>query len=290
MYLTGIHVSYYIINTFMGQYEVKILANKRISGKYFKLSFTSSLIAKQAKPGQFLEVKVNEGPEPFLRKPLSIHSVKGKTIEILYEIVGEGTEVLSKKKSGEPLDIIGPLGEGFDLRGTTDEGRRTKILVAGGIGVAPLVFLAEQLADHRPQTRDQRPLVLIGARTREDILCEKEFKGLGCDVKVATDDGSTGHKGFMTELLKDVLRGTRDDGRGTRDEGRRTIYACGPKPMMKEAARIAARHKIPCQVLLEEYMACGVGACLGCAVMTKDGYKMVCKDGPVFNAEEVIWE
>jgi len=140
--------------------------------------------------------------------------------------------------------------------------------------------------------------VLLGAKTKDHILCEKEFKQLGCDIAIATDDGSKGYKGFVSELLKEALT-TNDGSTGppplepsraqSRGQPLTTIYACGPKPMLKEVAGLSARHKIPCQVLLEEYMACGIGVCLGCPVMTKDGYKMVCKDGPVFEASEVIW-
>jgi dihydroorotate dehydrogenase electron transfer subunit len=165
--------------------------------------------------------------------------------------------------------------------------------------VAPLVFLAQKLMEvtNHPSTllgtgkSQVTSTVLIGAKTKSALLCEKEFKDLGYDVKIATEDGSRGHKGFITEVLNKILV--------TCDYGLTTIYACGPKPMLKAAAAIAARHKIPCQVLLEEYMACGLGACLGCAVKVKthdarrtthDEYKMVCKDGPVFKAGEIIWE
>jgi dihydroorotate dehydrogenase electron transfer subunit len=153
------------------------------------------------------------------------------------------------------------------------------ILVGGGIGVAPLVALAEGLGGGR---------VIIGARTKTHIMCEEEFKALGCVVRTVTEDGSKGRKGLATDLLKDVLR----------TELKTTIYACGPTPMLKAVALIARANGISCQVSLEEHMACGVGVCLGCPVKVKtqyakDGaqydYKMVCKDGPVFNAEEVVW-
>jgi dihydroorotate dehydrogenase electron transfer subunit len=155
------------------------------------------------------------------------------------------------------------------------------------------MFLAEKLQSHNDtMTQRHKVIVLLGSKTKKDILCEKEFKSLGCEVKVATDDGSKGHKSFVTDLLSGILRSSQYAVRST-------IYACGPKPMLKETARIAARHKIPCQVLLEEYMACGVGVCLGCAVKvrtqysilnTQYQYKMVCKDGPVFDGGEVVWE
>jgi len=303
------------------QRKNKILENINIHGDYFKLSLEAGWLAKTSRPGQFIEVKVSDDHEVILRKPLGIHrigsrfSVLGsrrtpntehrtpKVVEVLYEVVGKGTKALSGKKRGETLDIIGPLGNGFDygFSGLGSRGSAKKpILIAGGIGVAPLVYLAQRLKCHsegakrpknlkilRPcgaQDDISKPIVLLGARTKKDILCEKEFRKLGCEVKVATDDGSRGHNGFITDLLKDILREPITDNRTP------AIYACGPKSMLKETANIAVRHKILCQVLLEEYMACGLGVCLGCPVKTKDGYKMVCKDGPVFDASEVIWE
>ena len=251
---------------------MKILKNEQVAPHAYKMTLLAPEIAKKAKPGQFVMVRAIDGYQPLLRRPLGIHRIIGQNIVMLYEIVGEGTKFLSQKKAGETLDIIGPLGNGFDLRAT--------ILIAGGMGVAPLIFLAEKL-------KKQKPLILLGAKTKTHILCEKEFKALGCDVKVATDDGSKGYKGFVTGLLKATLcHPERSEGSNKRC----VVYACGPKPMLKAVAVIAKQHNISAQVSLEEYMACGIGACLGCIVKTKSGQKRVCKDGPVFNAREVIWE
>jgi dihydroorotate dehydrogenase electron transfer subunit len=151
------------------------------------------------------------------------------------------------------------------------------------MGVAPLIFLAEKLTERKTQNSKHKTLVLIGAKTKKQILCEKEFKELGCDVKIATDDGSMGFQGKVTALLKKVLPGTRYLVPGT------TIYACGPKPMLKEISRFSQRYDIPAQLSLDEHMACGIGVCLGCVVKTKAGFQRVCKDGPVFKAEEIIW-
>lgn len=222
-----------------------------------------------AKPGQFLEIKISDGYEPLLRRPFSIHRRRGKDIEIIYRIAGRGTEILSQRKVGEYLNVIGPLGNGFSILDS-----QPSILVAGGMGVAPLVFLAEKLAK-------SKTLVLLGAKTKRQILCEKEFRDLGCEVKVATDDGSRGFKGKVTDLLKHLLP--------TLSSQLSTIYACGPKLMLKEIALISKQYNIPAQVSLEEHMACGIGACLGCVVKTKDGFKRVCKEGPVFNADEIVW-
>jgi len=258
----------------MVQVKAKIIYNKRTRGNYYYASFSAPSIAKEASPGQFVTIRVSNGREALLRRPLSIHRANALKIEFMYEVVGKGTEILSQKKTGEYLDVIGPLGNGFDYRlPITDY--RLPILVAGGMGVAPLVFLAEKL-------RGIKNIALIGAKTKNQILCEKEFKDLGCEVKISTDDGSRGFKGRATDLLQDLLRAMSQ-------EPRAAIYACGPRPMLKEVSSISKRHNIPAQLSLEEHMACGIGACLGCAVETRDGYKRVCKDGPVFTADEIIW-
>ncbi len=287
----------------MEQINTRILDNRKITGNYYKLSFAATGSFKTAQPGHFLEIKVTGGREPFLRKPLGIHRIYRKDekaiCEVLYEVIGEGTKRLSQRKSGEQIDIIGPLGNGFKLQ---DPGSRLHILVAGGIGAAPLVYLAQKLVKVSRQKAGPayggKSVVLLGAKTKKHILCENEFKNLGCNVKITTDDGSKGHKGVVTGILEQVLLGRgipcgrlgnlRTLKQGGHEARPYVIYACGPKPMLKEVARIASENNIPCQVLLEEYMACGVGVCLGCAVATKDGYKMVCEDGTVFKADEIV--
>lgn len=282
----------------------KIAENKMVAQGFYRMRIESAYLAKNARPGQFVEIKCSDGNEPLLRRPLGVHRIRENGIELLYEVVGKGTQLLSKKKSGDTVDIIGPLGNGFDLSRTTHDALRTTIIVAGGIGVAPLVALAEELV-HSPQStvHGKKVHVLIGARTKSHILCEAEFKKMGCRVVIATEDGSKGFKGLATDLL-----------RTAHDALRTTIYACGPAAMLKTVAKIAGVKRIPCQVSIEERMACGIGVCLGCpvkikpisvpdgaysmrylpsgtgmAASTKYEYKMVCKDGPVFNAEEIAW-
>ncbi|MEI8175389.1 MAG: dihydroorotate dehydrogenase electron transfer subunit [Candidatus Omnitrophota bacterium] len=258
-----------------------ITGNRNVCGAYFKLSFAAPLMAREIKPGQFIQVKVDDGGQPLLRKPFGFYRrVKNGArydLEILYEVRGEGTKKLSARKPGEMLDVIGPLGNGFTVPGS---GERV-MLVAGGVGAAPLVALAAEVAVDARLVHHKKPLVLLGAKNKNALLCKKEFSDLGCAVKVATDDGSCGHHGFVTQLLHTALT--------TNNQQPMTIYACGPEPMLKAVAGLAAAHGSSCQVLLEEYMACGIGACLGCAVMTTGGYRMVCKDGPVFDAKEVVW-
>lgn len=257
----------------MFQLKAKLLSNKRVKDNYLHCILEAPAIAKNARPGEFVNIRITDTLDPLLRRPLSIHAVKGQTIEVLYEVVGRSTQVLSKKKAGESLDIIGSLGNGFNYQEPRAKSQGS-ILVGGGMGVAPLVFLAKKIGG-------RRATVLIGAKTKNHIHCEKEFKELGCEVKVSTDDGSKGFKGRITGLLKNLLL--------TTDYRLSAIYACGPRPMLKEIALISKEKNIPAQISLEEHMACGIGACLGCVVNTKDGYKRVCKDGPVFEAKEIIW-
>jgi len=207
--------------------------------------------------------------------------------------LGEGTEILSHKRPGEYLDIIGPLGKGFDFQ-LHASGCRLHLLVAGGIGVAPLTFLAEKLAEVKSQKSKVKTLVLIGARIKDQVLCEKDFRDLGCSVKIATDDGSHGFKGKITELLEEILVTSHKSQvtshrSATCNLRPATIYACGPRPMLKEITAISKQHNIGTQISLEEHMACGIGVCLGCVVNTKKGFQRVCKEGPVFNADEIIW-
>jgi len=210
-----------------------------------------------------------------LRRPLSVHGAQAGKVEMLYEVVGPATLALSRRSPGQDLDVLGPLGRGFDYRA----GRAASpVLVAGGMGVAPLVFLAQKMKEEKLRGSRGKITVLLGAGSAKQVLCEKEFKKLGCAVKIATDDGSRGFHGRVTELLNSLFP--------TMNCQLSTIYSCGPGPMLDQIIRISREKHVPAQVSLETHMACGIGACLGCVVNTRSGYKRVCKDGPVFNAEE----
>ncbi|OQX52827.1 MAG: hypothetical protein B5M48_04630 [Candidatus Omnitrophica bacterium 4484_213] len=294
----------------------KVISNTQIVENYFKMCLDAPAVAQKAEPGQFIYVHTSDGYQPLLRRAFSIHNIRREKrenreqMEILYKVRGEGTRILVEKKAGEKLDIIGPLGKGFTLYPLPST--LYPVLVGGGVGIAPLVFLAQNLAKNQKPKTKNRILVLIGAKTKKEILCKDEFERLGCEVKVATDDGSQSFKGKVTELLEEILAPSsklQAPGRELKKpvtcslQPVACIYACGPSPMLKEIAQLAQQYKIPCQVSLEERMACGVGACRGCVLKVVPPppspllrspqdfiYKRVCKDGPVFETGEIIWE
>ncbi|MFA4843476.1 MAG: dihydroorotate dehydrogenase electron transfer subunit [Candidatus Margulisiibacteriota bacterium] len=261
------------------QERCRILDHQKISATLFKLTLASSYISTHASPGQFVQIKCSGTNDPLLRRPISLHrwSAEHKTFELLYEVVGRGTELLTKYSVNEELDIIGPLGSGF----TVDPTKKIHILVAGGMGVAPLRALAEAIKG----TGGKAIYVLIGSRSKEAVFCESDFRKLTDQVVISTDDGSAGKKGFVSDILLSFLENELT----TPNSELTTIYACGPNPMLKAIAEIAWQKKIDCQLSMEERMACGIGACKGCAIKTKGGFKMVCKDGPVFDAKEIVW-
>ncbi|MFH1846097.1 MAG: dihydroorotate dehydrogenase electron transfer subunit [Candidatus Omnitrophota bacterium] len=264
---------------------------------HFIMELIAPQISKHASPGQFVTVKVQENTtEPLLRIPLGIHDneikdTNKKGIKLLYKVVGDATFLLSKKKQGETINVLGPLGNGFCLDEILFEKGQTAIIIAGGHGVAPLYFLAKEIIKQREQDEAFKGNVevFLGAATKEHVICRGaigKFCSLGTDtIHVATEDGTQGSKGYIPKVVDRYLK------KQTTDHcSRSTIYSCGPKPMLAEVARLADKYNIKAYLSLDAYMACGIGACLGCAVSTREGYKMVCKDGPVFSAEEINWE
>lgn len=230
---------------------------------------------QQASPGQFVMLGLFEPSEFVLRRPFSIHRLikdQGKTtgVEILYKVVGNVTRRFSTSQKGDEMDILGPLGKGFSLLETSG---RPVFIVGGGIGVAPMLFLAESLLEKKINPADG--LVFLGGQSAEDILLGDEFKRLGMDLRISTDDGSRGQKGFVTEALEaEILKNPPA-----------IIYACGPPGMLKRVSEISEKYAAPCQVSMETMMACGMGACMGCAAShkTEDRYWHMCLDGPVFD-------
>lgn len=255
----------------------EIISNDQITPKHFNLKLLCPYIAKSIVPGQFILIRVNhQSSDPLLSRPFAVYKIRDNMIEILYKIVGKGTQILSRKPVGETLNIIGPLGNGFPIDDCFD----TAILVAGGMGIAALMSLAEKL-------KHKRIITLIGACSEDMIIGEKDLSDIGSEILIATEDGSCGYKGLVSQMLEDLLINL--------EIKNSYIFACGPIPMLKSISKIAKQYNIPAFVSLEERMACGLGACLGCAyeVISSDGhkqYKMVCVDGPVFSAQEIIIE
>ena len=246
------------------------------------LTFSSEPIARKAQPGQFIHIRVQSELDPLLRRPFSIHNVdlRSASVDVLFQIVGAGTRILASKRVGEPIDVLGPLGRGF----SSDTERSKAVMVAGGIGVAPFPFLAQRLIESCASV-----VMLAGWQTGEGVVGIEPVEKLNIPVEIATEDGSRGFKGTVTELLEDRL------GKWNQDLERIILYSCGPRAMLARVAHLAGNLNIPCQVSLEERMACGIGACYGCAVRVSGGddtspqYKLICRDGPVFDIDEVLF-
>ena len=230
-------------------------------------------IAEEARPGQYVMVRCGQGPDPLLRRPLSIHRLgqQGRALALLFAVVGRGTSWLAQRKEGDVLDLIGPLGKGFEIESSASN----LLLVGGGRGVAPLVALAEHaLAQSKPVT------LLLGAESSPSLY-PGDLLPPGLEVALATEDGSVGRKGVITDLLPDYMGGADQ------------IFACGPIPMYKSMLALSRKRIFKgksVQIVLEQLLGCGVGACYGCTVPTKHGPKLVCKDGPVFELREVLWD
>lgn len=224
----------------------------------------------QIRPGNFAELEIPNSGEVFLRRPLSILDVNypDKTLSFYVKVIGKGTKKLGNLAVGEKVNIIYPLGNTFDSNNTSNA-----LIVGGGSGIAPFILLARQLHQEGIKTT-----FLFGARTAGEIVMQDAFSMFG-DVLLTTEDGSMGEKGLVTAhsiFKKDVFHFDK-------------IYTCGPDPMMKAVAYIAARKQVPCEVSLENMMACGFGACLCCVTETRQGNKCVCTEGPVFNINELAW-
>lgn len=254
------------------QIAAPIVHNRAIGRDMYALRLEAPAIVEAAKPGQFLMIRVGETMDPLLRRPFSIHAVHASTyVDVLYRVVGRGTTLLSRAGEGENMDVVGPLGQGF-----TWQEKSPALLMAGGMGVAPLLFLAQHAIKRRPPGEVS---LLLGARNRHEVFCVDDFRDAGLTVSVATEDGSRGKKGLVTDLMTEEMMAHRP-----------YVYSCGPYPMLRAVARLAVERGLSCQVSLENSMACGVGVCLGCVTQMRDGsMARVCQEGPVFYADEVAW-
>jgi dihydroorotate dehydrogenase electron transfer subunit len=249
--------------------DLKVIGNKRLNNDFFVLELSGNSRIPEFKPGQFAQVKVEGSPETFLRRPISIHDVDyGKnTFKILIQIAGKGTSTLAKLGNGDSLNLIYPLGNSFSLPGKEEK----VLLVGGGCGIAPLLFLGKYL-----KMNSFVPDILLGFRNMARVIEIEDYLEIG-NVFVTTEDGSMGEKGFVTSHS---VFSTRQYNR---------IYCCGPDKMMKAIAAYSRSRNIICEVSLENLMACGIGVCLCCIVDTVKGNLCTCVDGPVFNINDLKW-
>ncbi|EAT58671.1 Oxidoreductase FAD/NAD(P)-binding:Oxidoreductase FAD-binding region [Chlorobium ferrooxidans DSM 13031] len=247
-----------------------ITENRLISSDISIITLECPEIAAAAKPGNFVNIKVSESTQPLLRRPFSIHNVRGSAIDIMVKSIGSGTAIFSNSVAGTSMMVLGPLGNSFNTSGQNFD---TAILLSGGVGTAPMLFLERALA------LDQKTVInLVGGRTKEDLIAP----GL-TNLMFATDDGSAGFRGNVVELLESVLPTLET-------KGGLKVFACGPNPMLKALAGCCRQHHIPCELSLESVMGCGIGICYGCSVEinTPDGSTrtlLLCKEGPVIDAE-----
>jgi len=244
--------------------DFKIVERKAYGEHYFSLTLQHPDTMPEIVPGQFVEVEVKGTREVMLRRPISIHDVdySRNTLTLLIQVVGKGTKQLATMQIGETLNLIYPLGHGFTIQG------KRVLLVGGGAGTAPLLYLAKHF-----DSMGVRPTIILGGRTAELIPVQEPFMKYG-NLCIATDDGSLGEKGMVTQHSQF-------------DQSYDMIYTCGPTPMMKAVARHAVTKGIECEVSLENMMACGIGACLCCVCDTDEGHQCVCKSGPVFNVKKL---
>lgn len=279
-----------------------IAANEPLSERCWRMTFQWPETATEAKPGQFVNLRLSLQHDPLFRRPFSVLRhvplpSGSKGLQIAYQVVGRGTEIMTGKRPGDVLDVIGPSGNGF----RRNLSKRVHILLAGGIGAAGLFMLAEQFSRDRKDEAEEFH-VLLGARAKDALILENDFRGLNGQVLTATEDGSYGFHGRVTDLLVDFL------GRYARPSDC-AVYACGPEPMYKELHPICREFEMPAQISVERRMMCGIGACLACVCRVSKkqilkrgdlsrthiqfdpredlGYALVCRDGPVFDLDEV---
>lgn len=254
----------------------KLVKKEQLKPDIFKFSVEAPNIVKASKPGNFIEIRVTDQVEPFLRRPISIYNMDRENgiLEFIFQVKGKGTKILAKREVGDSIDIIGPLGYGTFKY----ENYKNLAIIGGGIGVFPLYELAKCAKKDEKQVS-----TYLGFRSKDFVVLEEEFKQVSDNFVLTTDDGSYSQKGFAIQFLeKDIDAGKVD-----------AIFACGPLPMLKAVQKLADEKDVPCQISLEEKMACGLGVCLGCAVKTTKSskevpeYLHVCKAGPVFNSKDV---
>ena len=255
----------------------EVISNEQVAENHYLLRCSCPEIAASVLPGQFIHVLIPQGSGLLLRRPFTIYTVEAEEITMLYQLIGEGTVVLSGLKRGDLIRVLGPLGNTFEISSASDPA----IIVGGGAGIASLMLLAVALRAEGVDT-----LGLVGSMNRARLLSVADLRAIGVETHIATDDGSVGHHGFVTELLTHLL--------DTRELKNPIIYACGPDGLLRAVTKIALDYRVPTQLAMENRMGCALGVCLGCVckVQMPDGgfeYQRVCTEGPVFNAEDIIW-
>ncbi len=243
----------------MKQEILTITENVPVTSCVYRMRLEGADLEAQ-NPGGFVNIRLDG---LFLRRPISVYDSEPGSLTILYKVVGKGTEQMAAMKPGETLDVLTGLGNGYDL----SKSGETPVLLGGGVGVPPLYLLAKKLI-----AEGKKPQAVLGFNTAAEVFGEAEFKALGCGVTVATADGSYGVKGFVTDALPEEYS---------------YFYTCGPEPMLKA---VYARTKTSGQFSFEERMGCGFGACMGCSCKTVTGYKRICREGPVLEKEEILWQ
>lgn len=261
--------------------KCRVLKSEQLAPNTIRLRFEFPLLSQLAKPGQFVNIRVREALTPLLRRPFSIHRVSPAAgwVEILFDIRGEGTKLLAETREGHTIDVLGPLGNGFQIPNQLEHA----ILIGGGIGIAPLLFLAQELRQTNVQVK-----CYYGVKNQQQLCCPDDFKNIGAKMKIATEDGSSGHQGFVTDLL--LIQKEYNVQQKTPSIA---LFACGPPAMLRAVQQFALNRQVETQLSLESKMGCGFGVCVGCAVPARKTtnslttYYLVCQDGPVFRAEEV---
>jgi len=259
----------------MQQTQNQITRNEKLGEDIYRLTIEAPEIAASVRPGQFVMVKAGHGFDPLLRRPFSIHRVLEDKIQILFKRLGKGTALLAAMPPNATVDLLGPLGNGFKWQ------KGMNCLIGGGMGIAPLLFLAQEMVKE-----EIKPQIMLGARNKSELSgILPDFESLECPVTYATDDGSLGRHGFIIEYLEPILN----------PHGPWQVFTCGPHPMMRAVAACCRTNAWPCQVSMETMMACGISACLGCTIASnstnqKGGkYLHVCQDGPVFFENQIQW-
>lgn len=268
----------------------ELVYNRAVAPGVFRMRVRCPSASRQARPGQFIMLQVSNQTAPLLRRPFSLCGADGETIELLYRVAGAGTSIMAAWKAPQAVNFIGPLGRGFAI----PEGLETAYVVAGGIGAAPLLFLLQHLGAQRKGCGIS---LFMGGKTADELMMLEDFKPLPARIFMATDDGAAGFHGLVTDLFSAHIEKLPKH-----DPHRTGLFSCGPRAMAKVMTAVAERFGIPCQVSLEEKMACGIGACLGCAIKTRScagaaaagsgtfSFQRVCAEGPVFNSSELVWE